>query len=113
MNGERDLCLHRCGSERVAGLATKASVIIAGFGPEDVNVTRFPARRLVSGVDLDIVFVPDDLSQRIAAARDALQLHVLTHTDRFTFRVANNFRLPWWIYDFIFLSLVVAFVTQR
>lgn len=98
VNGERDFGLHGGSAERIAGLAAEAGVIVAGLGAEYVDVARLAARRLVGMVNLLFVLEPDDLSQRIAAARDALQFRLLAHPNSFAFRVADNLRLSGWIY---------------
>lgn len=68
MYGERDLGFHWGWAEQIFSLAAESSVIVAGIGPKNVDVSRFTSIRFVIVIDLLFVLVPDDFRQRIASA---------------------------------------------
>lgn len=92
MDGENDFGLHGSRTELIGRLAAEARVVVAGVGFEVVRVARLAARSDEGKVDADVVLEPDDLRQRVAAARHAHQVHLLAHPHRLAFRVAQDFR---------------------
>ena len=94
---ERDFGLHGSDAQLIGCLASEAGVVVAGISFEAVRVACLAARSHERIVDFDVILVPDDLRQGVAAAGDAHQIDLLAHANLLAFRVARDFRRSGWI----------------
>ena len=92
LHGEDDLGGHGRGVEVVVALAAEHGVVVVRGGEEGVRVPRLAPRGRVGGVDEDVVAVPRDLGQRVAAAGLADEGHGLAEADRLALDVAGDLR---------------------
>ena len=90
LHGEDDLGGHGRGVEVVVALAAEHGVVVVSGGEEGVGVPRLAPRGRVGGVDEDVVAVPRDLGQRVAAAGLADEGHGLAEADRLALDVAGD-----------------------
>ena len=92
LHGEDDLGGHGRGVEVVVALAAEHGVVVVRGGEEGVRVPRLAPRGRVGGVDEDVVAVPRDLGQGVAAAGLADEGHGLAEADRLALDVAGDLR---------------------